>query len=99
MLDIDLKDDVVFARFINYMQIALLHRKLNYEKHNKFINKQEEKISQEEWSKIPDNSGKNNPFENLKRDYENLKNAINKLTPEQRYVILKINLFLKLQKN
>lgn len=93
MLDIDLEDDVVFARFINYMQIALLHRKLNYEKHNKFINKQEEKISQEEWSKIPDNSGKNNPFENLKRDYENLKNAINKLTPEQRYVI--INYYFK----
>lgn len=37
MSDNEFEDDIVFARFLNYMQIALLHRKLNYEKHNKFI--------------------------------------------------------------
>lgn len=92
MSDNEFKDDIVFARFLNYMQIALLHRKLNYEKHIESIKKQEEKLNYIEWTKIPDKTD-NNPFENLKRDYENLKIAINKLTPEQRYVI--INYYFK----
>lgn len=92
MFDTEFKDDIVFARFLNYMQIALLHRKLNYEKHVESIKKQEEKLNYIEWTKIPDKTD-NNPFENLKRDYENLKIAISKLTPEQRYVI--INYYFK----
>lgn len=87
MFDIELEDDVVFARFLNYMQIALLHRKLDYEKHLEVIKKQEKKLNYVEWIKIPDKTN-NNPFENLKRDYEKLKKAIDKLTPEQRYVII-----------
>ena len=87
MLDIEFDNDVVFARFLNYMQIALLHRKLNYEKHNESIKKQEEKLNYVEWTRIPDKND-NNPFGNLKRDYDNLKIAIDKLTPEQRYVII-----------
>lgn len=87
MFDIELENDVVFARFLNYMQIALLHRKLDYEKHLEVIKKQEEKLNYVEWIKIPDKTN-NNPFENLKRDYEKLKKAIDKLTPEQRYVII-----------
>lgn len=93
MFDIELEDDVVFARFLNYMQIALLHRKLDYEKHLEVIKKQEEKLNYIEWTKIPDKKNNNNPFENLKRDYEKLKRAIDKLTPEQRYVI--INYYFK----
>ena len=93
MFDIELEDDVVFARFLNYMQIALLHRKLDYEKHLEVIKKQEEKLNYIEWTKIPDKKNNNNPFENLKRDYEKLKKAIDKLTPEQRYVI--INYYFK----
>lgn len=87
MFDIELEDDVVFARFLNYMQIALLHRKLDYEKHLEVIKKQEEKLNYVEWIKIPDKTN-NNPFENLKRDYEKLKSEIDKLTPAQRYVII-----------
>ena len=68
MFDIELEDDVVFARFLNYMQIALLHRKLDYEKHLEVIKKQEEKLNYIEWTKIPDKKNNNNPFENLKRD-------------------------------
>lgn len=95
MSDNEFEDDIVFARFLNYMQIALLHRKLNYEKHIESIKKQEEKLNYIEWTKIPDKTD-NNPFENLKRDYDNLNNAINKLTPEQRYVI--INYYFKKKK-
>lgn len=83
----EFKDDVVFAKFINYMQIALLHKKLDYERHLEVIKKREEKINYVEWSKIQDKND-NKPFENLERDYEKLKIAIDKLTPEQRYVII-----------
>ena len=83
----EFKDDVVFANFINYMQIALLHKKLDYERHLEDIKKREEKINYVEWSKIQDKND-NKPFENIKGDYEKLKIAIDKLTPEQRYVII-----------
>ena len=82
----EFKDDVVFAKFINYMQ-ALLHKKLDYERHLEVIKKREEKINYVEWSKIQDKND-NKPFENIKGDYEKLKIAIDKLTPEQRYVII-----------
>lgn len=83
----EFKDDIVFAKFINYMQIALLHKKLDYERHLEVIKKREEKINYIEWFKIQDKND-NKPFENLERDYEKLKIAIDKLTPEQRYVII-----------
>ena len=87
MLDDEFKNDIVFARFLNYMQIALLHRKLDYGKHLEVIKKREKKLDCVEWSRIPDKTN-NNPFENLKKDYEKLKKAIDKLTPEQKYVII-----------
>ena len=87
MLDDEFKNDIVFARFLNYMQIALLHRKLDYWKHLEVIKKREKKLDYVEWSRIPDKTN-NNPFENLKKDYEKLKKAIDKLTPEQKYVII-----------
>ena len=87
MLDDEFKNDIVFARFLNYMQIALFHRKLDYGKHLEVIKKREKKLDYVEWSRIPDKTN-NNPFENLKKDYEKLKKAIDKLTPEQKYVII-----------
>lgn len=93
MSNIELSDDVVFARFLNYMQIALLHRKINYEKHKEIINKKEEKLNYLEWTRIPDKIDADNPFYNLKRDYDNLEYAISKLTEKQRYVI--INYYFK----
>ena len=44
-LDNEFKDDIVYARFINYMQIALIHEKINYEKHQNFLDRQEEKLN------------------------------------------------------
>ena len=87
MLDDEFKNDIVFARFLNYMQIALLHRKPDHGKHLEVIKKREKKLDYVEWSRIPDKTN-NNPFENLKKDYEKLKKAIDKLTPEQKYVII-----------
>ena len=34
-------DDIVFAKFINYMKKALLHKKMNYIRDNKWINEKE----------------------------------------------------------
>lgn len=88
MSDNEFEDDIVFARFLNYMQIALLHRKLNYERDNEIIIKKEEQLSYFEWSRIPDKTDKNNLFYTLKKDYDSLKNAIDKLTEKQRFVIV-----------
>ena len=88
MFDIDLEDDIVFARFVKYMGLALEHEKMNFERHNKFISNKEIKLNDNEWSKIPDKSENSNPFDSLKKDYDDLNYAINKLTKKQRYVII-----------
>ena len=51
MLDDEFKNDIVFSRFLNYMQIALLHRKLDYGKHLEVIKKREKKLDYVEWSR------------------------------------------------
>ena len=40
MSNIELSNDAAFARFLNYMQIALLHKKIDYEKHLEVIKKE-----------------------------------------------------------
>lgn len=51
MLDDEFKNDIVFARFLNYMQIALLHRKLDYGKHLEVIKKRDFRNKSMEWSR------------------------------------------------
>ena len=45
--------DIVFSRFINYMQIALYHKKLDYDKHQEFLKSQEE-LEYRGWSVLSD---------------------------------------------
>lgn len=80
--------DVVFSRFINYMQIALYHKKLDYNKHQEFLKSQEEKIQSRGWSVLSNVDSTDYPFSNLNNDYKNLDIAISKLTDKQRYVII-----------
>ncbi len=35
--NVEYKDDIVFARYINYMRTALLHRRIDYLKHKKYL--------------------------------------------------------------
>lgn len=85
--------DVVFARYINYMKKALLNKRLDFLKHQKYINQKEQTISDEEWTTLSarDNfvhsffDGKNNI--EIERNVE-LKIAIDKLTEKQRKVII-----------
>ena len=46
MSDIEFEDDIVLAKFINYMQKALYHRRLNYFRNLKGIRKCEVSINQ-----------------------------------------------------
>lgn len=78
--------DIVFSRFINYMQIALYHKKLDYDKHQEFLRSQEEEINNKGWSMLSDSM--DYPFPDLKDDYKSLDIAISKLTDKQRYVII-----------
>lgn len=87
MLDNEFKDDVVFARFINYMQITLLHKKIDYKRKYKVIDRAETKIDYYEWNKIQDKTDFMDSVSMLKDDYVKLRSAINKLTEKQRDVI------------
>lgn len=83
----EFKDDIVYARFINYMQIALIHEKINYEKHQNFLDSQEEKLNNKGWSVLSDKGSIDHPFFDLNKDYSDLETAISKLTDKQRFVI------------
>lgn len=87
-LENEFKDDIVYARFINYMQISLINKKLNYEKHQIFLDKKEKKLNYRGWSVLSDNESIDYPFFELNKDYSDLESAIDKLTDKQRYVIV-----------
>ena len=86
--DNEYADDKVFARFINYMQMALYHKKLDYEKHQEFLMSQEEGLNHRGWSVLSDEDIADHSLFNLKKDYSELEFAISKLTEKQRYVII-----------
>lgn len=79
--------DIVFSRFINYMQIALYHKKLDYEKHQEFLKSQEE-TDFRGWSVLSDRDSADYSLFNFNEDYNKLDIAISKLTDKQRYVII-----------
>ena len=84
----EFEGDIVFARFINYMQIALFHRKLNYDKHQEVLKHQEENLNYRGWSVLSEEYSADHPFFVLNNDYNKLDIAISKLTDKQRYVIV-----------
>ena len=82
-------DDIVFARFINYMKKALLNRRINFLRHKKQLLEKEIAVSKEEWEILlnDDNFTYSSFCEEFCRDNE-LKNAIEKLTGKQKEVII-----------
>lgn len=85
-------DDIVFARYIKYMEKALLNRKLDYLKHQKIISQKEQTISDEEWTIMSYKDNSVHSFFNYQsNDLEQkvaLKIAIDKLTEKQKKVII-----------
>ena len=78
-------NDIVFARYINYMRKALLNRRLNYLRHKKYLLEKEISMSNEEWKELS-NRGNSDHFFFNKSD---LKFALSKLNENQRKVIVK----------
>ena len=82
-------DDIVFARYINYMRKALLNRRINYLRHKKYLLEKEIFVSNEEWKVLSNKDNTDHSFfsdENKKS--KDLKMAIEKLTEKQKKVIL-----------
>lgn len=88
----EFENDIVFARFINYMEKALLHRKINYNKHQDYLKKREVCLKEEEWVHIPDNGNEAHSFFALIENNQNertvrLKKFMEKLTEKQKRVL------------
>ena len=81
----EFENDIVFAKYINYMKKALLNRRLNYLRHKKYLLEKEISMSNEEWEELSNRSNSDHSFFS-KRD---LKFALNKLNDNQRKVIVK----------
>lgn len=76
-------DDIVFARYINYMRTALLNRKINFLKHKKYLLEKEIFITNEEWESLSKEDNFEHSF-----FYEDLRIAIEKLTEKERKVVI-----------
>lgn len=83
--DKEFGDDIVFAKFINYMRKALLHKKLDYEKHQNYLRKIEQNLTPEEWDKLSDSKTTRGLYV---FDEKRLKEGLEKLTEKQKYVIV-----------
>ena len=89
----EFENDIVFARYINYMKKALLNRKLDFLKHQKYINQKEQTISDEEWTILSNKGNSVHSFFNVQNNigFESsieLKIAIDKLTKKQKQIII-----------
>lgn len=85
-IDNEFADDIVFARYINYMKKALLNKRLDFFKHQKYLCQNEQTISEEEWVNLSNRDIFANSFFNEKNI--ELEIAIEKLTEKQRKVIV-----------
>lgn len=78
-------NDIVFARFINYMRKGLLHRRINYLKHYKFLKMKELQLEQKEWNILSIQDDMLHSFCAFTR--ENEQSILKILTEKQRQVI------------
>lgn len=81
--DNEFANDIVFARYVNYMRKALLNRKLNYLRHKKYLLEKEIIVSNEEWEVLSNKDSTDHSF----FDKKDLKNALGKLNEKQKKVI------------
>ena len=89
----EFENDIVFARYINYMKKALLSRKLDFLKHQKYINQKEQAISDEEWTILSNKGNSVHSFFNVQNNigFESsieLKIAIDQLTEKHKQIII-----------
>lgn len=83
------EDDIVFARYINYMKKALRNRKLNFLRNQKHLLEKEISMSKREWEIMSNDNNFTHSFlcgENYKS--KKLENALKTLTEKQKKVII-----------
>lgn len=81
-------DDIVFARFINYMKKALLHKRIDYIRHQEYLAKKEKFITHKEWNVLSDDD---TGYSFLTSNYDKrhkLNRAIKQLTKRQQTIII-----------
>lgn len=87
------ENDIVFAKYLTYMNKALLHKKIDYIRHKEFLNKKEQNLTKEEWValSIDDDTTHSSFYVHFNGDNNindaTLKKALNTLTKKQRQVI------------
>lgn len=81
----EFSNDIVFARYINYMRKALLNRRLNYLRHKKYLLEKEISMPNEEWKELSNRDNSDHSFFSK----SDLKFALSKLNENQRKVIVK----------
>lgn len=87
--NIEFKNDIVFARYISYMRTALLHKRIDYLKHKKYLLDKEISMSNEEWENLYNTDNFDYSFLSEKNcKNEQLSKAMRKLTEKQRKVII-----------
>ena len=50
----DRKDDIVLGKFITYMKKSISNTRINYLKHQKYLNNNENGLNEEEWLLLSD---------------------------------------------
>ena len=87
--NIELKDDIVFARYISYMRTALLHKRIDYLKHKKYLLDKEISMSNKEWEKLFNTDNFEYSFLNEEKcKNEELVKGLKQLTEKQIKVII-----------
>lgn len=85
-------DDIVFAKFINYMKKALLHKKIDYIRHQEYLSRKEQFITEEEWVVLSDDNTICSFFDFSSSEKSNKKQKLNKamdtLTEQQKTVVI-----------
>lgn len=82
-------NDIVFARYINYMRKALLNRRLNYLRHKKYLLEKEISVSNEEWERLSnEDKSAHSFFSEENYEEEDIKKSVGKLTEKQKEVII-----------
>lgn len=85
--DNEFADDVVFARFINYMKKALLHKRIDYIRHQEYLTRKEKFITHEEWSVLSGDDTFCSFFAFNPNNKHKLSGAIKQLTERQQIII------------
>ena len=86
-MNVDLSDDIVFARFINYINITLRHKRLNYIRNKKRREEREKKLAKKELELLFVNNSSSSFSISSNINSEKLSNAILKLSNKQQTLI------------